>query len=329
MHYDFVAIGDITIDAFIRLKDARVHCDIDDKNCQLCVRFGDKIPYESVTIVKAVGNSPNAAVSANRLGLVTGLVTNLGDDQNGADCTEVLSSEGVSTEFVRTHTGIPTNYHYVLQYEAERTILIKHEIYPYSLPSFETDPKWLYLSSLGETSLSFHEEIGAYLSSHPSVKLAFQPGTFQISLGTEKLHSIYTNTELLICNKQEAQKITSLSSDDAQELVQALHALGPKQVVLTDGVNGAYASDGSSMWYVPIYPDPAPPVSRTGAGDATASTTTTYLSLGLSLPDSLLRGAINSMSVVQHIGAQMGLLTREQIEEYLANAPENFKAQVL
>ena len=61
---DFWAVGDIVIDAFIKLKDAHVHCRIDTDACELCVRFGDKVPYESVTVVPAVGNSPNAAVAA-------------------------------------------------------------------------------------------------------------------------------------------------------------------------------------------------------------------------------------------------------------------------
>ena len=100
MKYDFVAIGDITTDAFIQLKDARVNCDIDDKNCQLCVRFGDKIPYEDVTVVRAVGNSPNAAVSAHRLGVKSALATNLGDDRNGDDCMEA-SPGGRAADHVR------------------------------------------------------------------------------------------------------------------------------------------------------------------------------------------------------------------------------------
>ena len=31
------------------------------------------------------------------------------------------------------------------------------------------------------------------------------------------------------------------------------------------------------------------------------------------------------MSVVQYVGAREGLLTREKLEEYLANALENYK----
>ena len=71
------------VDAFIKLKDAHIHCKIDTDACELCVPFGDKIPYESVTIVPAVGNAPNASVCAARLGLETALMTNIGDDQNG------------------------------------------------------------------------------------------------------------------------------------------------------------------------------------------------------------------------------------------------------
>ena len=75
-----------------------------------------------------------------------------------------------------------------------------------------------------------------------------------------------------------------------------------------------------------MYPDPKPPVERTGAGDATASTTVAYLIKGLSLEEALLRGQINSMNVVQEIGAQKGLLTAEQIEEWYAKRPADYKA---
>ena len=34
---DILAIGDITTDAFIKLEDAEVHCDVDKENCKLCV----------------------------------------------------------------------------------------------------------------------------------------------------------------------------------------------------------------------------------------------------------------------------------------------------
>lgn len=112
-NYDFIAIGDIVTDAFIRLKDASVGV-MNSKKCKICMSFGDKIPYESVGVVRAVGNSANGAVSAARLGLSSALVSNVGDDQNGGECLATLKQNGVSTEFMKTHKHRETNYHYVV-----------------------------------------------------------------------------------------------------------------------------------------------------------------------------------------------------------------------
>lgn len=326
---DFVAVGDIVTDAFIQLKDAQVNCDIDKDNCKLCVDFGAKIPYESVTVIPAVGNSPNAAVSAYRLGLDSAIVTNMGNDKDGKEMLEQLKKEGVDIQFVSIEEGKKSNYHYVLLYEAERTILIKHHDYDYKLPEFEIPPKWMYFSSVGEDSLPYHHEIAKYVKDNPEVNLAFQPGTFQIKLGANTLKDIYEVTALFFCNKQEAQSILNENSEDIKELLKKMHSLGPKTVIITDGPKGAYAYDGVDMWVMPMYPDPAPPVDRTGAGDSFSSTVTSMLALGMTLPDALARGPINSMQVVQYVGAQEGLLSKEKLEEYLKNAPNDYKVSKL
>ncbi len=322
--FDFVAIGDITTDAFIRLKDATVNCNIDKENCQICMSFGDKLPYEKVIVVPAVGNSPNASVSATRLGLKSALATNLGDDLYGKEDIETLEKNNIDTSFVKIHSGKKSNYHFVLWFEDERTILIKHEEYPYEMPNMGS-PKWIYLSSLGENSIPFHHEIAKYVSDRPGTKLVFQPGTFQIKLGYDELSDIYKNTELFFCNVEEAKKILKTKEDDVKKLLEGMRNLGPKIIVITDGPEGAYTYDGEEMWHMPIYPDPAPPVDRTGAGDSFSSTFTSALALGKTIPEALTWGPINSMSVVQYVGAQEGLLTREKLEEFLANAPEDYK----
>ncbi|HEY4715321.1 MAG TPA: carbohydrate kinase family protein [Candidatus Paceibacterota bacterium] len=322
---DFLAIGDITTDAFIRLKDAEVHCNINSDKCELCVRFGDKIPYEFVEVVRAVGNSPNAAVGASRLGLSSALLTSMGDDQNGKECLEALKKDKVSTDYIKIEKGKPTNYHYVLWYGADRTILVKHTDYKYEIPKNMPAPKWIYLSSLGPSAEAFHQDITRYLKAHPETKLSFQPGTFQISLGYEKLKAIYQRTECFFCNLDEAGRILKTDEKDVKKLLEGLHLLGPKIVAITDGPNGAYAYDGKEACFTPQYPDPKPPYDRTGAGDAFSSTFTVALSLGKTVPEALSWGPVNSMSVVQYVGAQKGLLSMGQLEKYLTNAPASYK----
>lgn len=324
----FLAIGDMVTDNFIELKDATVNCDIDNENCKLCVKFGAKIPYENSVEIRAVGNSPNAACSASRLGLSSALVSATGDDRFGEEAREALKNENVLTDFIYKDDRYPTNYHFVLRYGAERTILIKHAPYKYELPGDDVEVDWVYFSSIGEHALPFHDDVIDWLSKRPNTKMAFQPGTFQIKVGADKLKKIYEKTEIFFCNKEESQEILKTKENEIKNLLKMVHELGPKIVVITDGPNGLYASDGENIYSVPMYPDPKDPVDRTGAGDATSSTITAMLASGMDLKDALLYGPINSMNVVQYVGAREGLLSREKIEEYLQNAPEGYKIKI-
>ena len=327
-HIDFLAIGDTVADAFIRLSQAEDTFSADHKTRELCMTFGDKIPYEFAALLYGVGNSANAAVAAARLGLRSYLLSNVGDDQYGKECLDHFKKNNVHTDFVKVNKGQPTNYHFVLWFHNERTILIKHEEYPNDLPDIGT-PKWIYLSSLSKTSLPLHKKLEDYLDKHPEVQLAFQPGTFQISLGIEALARIYSHSTIFFCNVEEAKRILKTEEADPKKLMSMLSELGPKTIVMTDGPKGSYAYDKQSgkAWFMPPYPDPKEPYERTGAGDAFSSTFTIARMQGKTIPDALAWGSINSMSVVQYVGAQEGLLPKEKIEEFLRNKPADFEAK--
>lgn len=320
----FLAIGDLVIDAFIRIKDASVNCNIDNEKCQICIRFGDKVPYESVDVVHAVGNSPNAAVSAARLGMQSGLLAVVGKDRNGEECIETLKQNNVSTEYIEIDQTLPTNYHYVLWYDVERTILVNHALYERKLDMNIPAPEWLYVSSLASNTLPFHAEIIEYLEANPTVKLAFQPGTFQMLLGKDKLASMYKHSDIFFCNKEEAQRILENDEPDISKLLDSMYALGPKMVVITDGIDGAYVrkEDGQKL-FMPIFPHA--PFERTGAGDAFSSTFAIAIAKGKTVEEALMWAPINAMSVTLHVGAQKGLLTEQQILEYLKDAPADYK----
>lgn len=326
---DIITIGDVTSDAFIELQDASVHCDIQTEACTITMRWGDKIPYKQVTVVPAVGNSANASVAFARLGLPVQFISFVGDDAHGEECIAKLKQEGVNTTHIMKQSGKSTNYHYVLSYNAERTILVRHEHFSYTLPDIPEDTEWIYLSSVGEAAETLHDDIAHWIAKHPDTKLIFQPGTFQMQLGYDRLKDIYKNTHLFVCNKQEAGRILKSDEQNMQYLLKQMHKQGPKIVSISDGPNGAYIFDGNSMFFVPQYPDIAPPKERTGAGDAYTSTLAVFLAKQYSLRDALLRAPINSMSVVQHIGAQKGLLTEKDIEAYLERAPDEYRVTAI
>ena len=324
---DIVSIGDIVTDAFIKLFDDQAKVDEEDSGKWLSIPFGTKIPYDHVEVIEAVGNAANAAVAFARLGFNSAFVTNVGDDAHGRDMINALHKNHVDSRFVRINPDKKSNYHYVLWYKEERTILIRHEDYDYHWPHLTKDetPKWVYFSSISEHAIAYHDQVADWLDKNPEVKLAFQPGTFQMEAGAQRLARIYQRSEVLILNREEAVTVGGGNHEDIHDLINKLHNLGPKIIVVTDGPNGAYASDGQRVLTMPLYPDPAPPVDRTGAGDAFASTFVAALAKGNDIEGALQWAPINSMSVVQHVGAQAGLLSESAIEQFLKNSPDYYK----
>lgn len=324
---DILSVGDTVTDAFIKLQDDQAVAYQNEHGNWLAMPLGAKLPFSHVDVVEAVGNSANASVSFARLGLKSALVTNVGGDVHGRDMVAALDKKGVDTRFVRMNPGKQSNYHYVLWYKAERTILIKHEEYEYRWPRFRKSelPRWVYFSSLGEDALGYTDEIVEWLNDNPDIKLAFQPGTFQIKVGAKRLKDVYKRSEIVVLNREEAVQVTKGNYEDMHDLLDRMHALGPRLVVITDGPAGAYGSDGENRYVMPPYPDPAPPYERTGAGDAFTSTLIAALAKGLTFEEGLAWGPINSMSVVQKVGAQEGLLKERELLQWLHKAPNSYK----
>lgn len=318
-----LAVGDIITDAFIKLSEDFAEVHTDDKGYErLSFELGAKLPYDDVEIVEAVECSPNAAVSITRLGLTAGLRSWLGDDEPGKGMIKYLKEQGVGVDELVVEPGMKSNYHYVLRYGADRTKLQRFEDYSYQWHEPATKPDWLYLGVLGEKTWPLHEAMLAYLHDNPDIKLVFQPGMYHLMWGTEKMAPFYKRAEVVILNREEAAQVTGKDRGDVKVLLEALHELGVTVAVVTDGADGAYASDRSKRLFMPNYPDPQPPLDRTGAGDAFASTIAAALALGESLETALTWAPINSMSVVQKLGAQTGLLHVDEIKKYLAEAPE-------
>jgi ribokinase len=325
---DVICIGDTVVDEFIKLQDAEIHTDIKTHEKTITMKFAQKLPYEEAVILYGVGNSANAAVSFSRLGLSSFLLTEVGADENGKLIKENLTKENIDVSLVGEHVGIPTNDHYVLWYKDERTILVKHEHYPRKLDVEKLpNAKYCYLSSLGADTIDYQMQIAKWIEKNPQMRLTFQPGTFQMQAGRVKMGSFYRNSYIFVCNVEESKLILENVNLEIKDLLKKLHLEGPKIVVITDGPNGAYLYNEGRTYFMPIYPDIAPPYERTGAGDSFASTFTAAIALGLTPEQAMLWAPINSMHVVQYVGAQEGLLTKNEILEFLKKAPADYKLQ--
>jgi sugar/nucleoside kinase (ribokinase family) len=327
--WDVLCVGDVVTDTAIELiPSASTTTFPDDEGTWLAMRLGAKLPFADLQVFDAVGNASNAAVACTRLGLRAALATDVGKDDTGQRIVARLDEQGVDVGLVHVHPDQQTNHHFVLRCGAERTILVRHHEFAYrwSGPTTPPLPRWVYFSSLSEHAAAYQHAIAAWLDDHPEVRLAFQPGTLQIAGGVAPLRAIYRRSDVVIMNREEAVTVTGGDHADVHGLLRRLHDLGPARVVITDGPDGAYASDGDEHLRMPTYPDPAPPVERTGAGDAFASTLVAALARGETWRSALRWAPANSMNVVQHVGGQAGLLTTTELEHLLACAPAGYEA---
>ncbi len=324
MKFDIISIGDATLDTFIEVESATVTCSLHKENCQLCFNYAEKIPIKSL-VRKAAGNAENNAVGSERLGMKAAFWTILGADEAAKTIIKALKKEKVSFKFVQTQKKSETNYAVVLNFKGERTQLIYREPRVYTLPKLDPT-EWVYLTAMGKNHQLAYRDLIAYLVK-TGARLAYNPGKEQIDCNFKTCSNIFTYTDIVFVNKEEAQMILKQDSaalDGIPQLLHHLKELGPKMVVVTDGGNGSYAYDGKDMFQCDIFPGPL--VERTGAGDSFATGTIAGLHHGLALEDAIVWGTFNAWSVVQKIGPQDGLLKLSEIKKLWKENP-TFRAK--
>lgn len=307
-----LSIGEATLDSFIFLDDANVHCTLDKSKCEFCINYASKTMATDCKFTVG-GNAANAAVGFRRLGIESQLYSMRGDDWIGKQIQEVLDKEGVDSKYIDVEPG-QTSFATALIFQGERNLVIYHVPREYHLPKFEP-VDWVYLTSMGRAFTHAYDTAVKFVKEH-GIKMTFNPGTYQLKAGVKALKPILEVSEVLILNTDEARQLTELSAKaDFRELSESLYDLGPKIVVITDGPNGAYSFDGKQLLFCNIFPGEV--IERTGAGDSFGTGLSAALLHGKDLAEAMRWGMAESSNVVKKIGPQEGLVTHEQLLEYL------------
>ncbi|MFA6424095.1 MAG: carbohydrate kinase family protein [Candidatus Magasanikbacteria bacterium] len=324
--YKIIAIGDVILDTHIKIDDASVECDLDGRRCKLCLDYATKIPVTD-SFQTIGGNSANLAFSTTKLGLSTAILSTVGYDSNGQIIVDALKKSKINTEFIFSDKKAKTRYSTILNFQGERTILSYHQKRNYIWPKDFPATDWIYYTSLSEGFDLLQTKLLKFLEKHSSVRLAFNPGSFQLKNDLELTKTIIAKSDLLIVNLEEAEKLAGANlnkSKSVQSIIHKLLELGAHEVVITDGANGAWAGNVDSVWYSESYPVKI--VSKTGAGDAFSAGYLSAKLYGHDLPTCLTWGIANSCSVLGHFGVQDGLLDRnglkKMIEKYSKIKPQ-------
>tara|TARA_Y100000310_G_C20598764_1_gene771893 strand:+ start:354 stop:1244 length:891 start_codon:yes stop_codon:yes gene_type:complete len=290
--FDVVSFGSAVVDVF-------VDTDIAERGKFIAYPIGSKILLKNLKF-DIGGGGTNTSVAFSRLGLKTGYIGKIGDDNNGEEILNMLKKEKIKFLGKIKKSAI-SGYSIILDSkENNRTILtykgINNNLSLNEIPKFKT--KYLYFSSLLGKSFETQKKL-AQLMVKKGVKLAFNPSDYLIK--RKNLTSLLKITEILILNKQEAEILTK-----NKNLLQGLHNLGPKIVVITNKNKEIQAYDGKRKYT--LKPHNLKVVERTGAGDALASGFVAGIISGRGVPESLKLGLRESESVIKYFGAKNNLL---------------------
>ncbi|MDO8584024.1 MAG: carbohydrate kinase family protein [bacterium] len=306
--FDLIAIGDSALNVFLHIHEATLQCQLHREQCLLCLEYANKIPVQSVTKVPGSGSGPNIALGAAKLGMKSAIVTTLGNDEVAQEILRAWKKHGVSDVYVRMDSKHETDYATVLDYAHERTILAYNRPKPYALPAVD-GATWVVYAAVGKKHERMEKQLLAHLKKNPEQKLAFNPGIEHMHRNLDALKPVIARSDLFIVNEEEAIRLLEDGDRPLHNLLLSFHHLGAKIVVITDGKNGSYATDGHEFWSCPIFPGKA--VESTGAGDAFATGFIYALHHKHSIQEAMRYGTANSWSVIQKIGAHEGQLSKK------------------
>lgn len=317
--FDTITVGDAFIDAFMSVKNSSEFCQYDKASEKLVLHAGAKILVDECDFMLG-GNACNVAVGLSRLGFATALVAELGDDEFAQKIQKGLQKEGVSLELAKITTGAPSTFSVGLTIEGERTLFVRHVQREHKLSLDGVSTNWVYLTSMGKEWRGLYDNVLSFVK-QSGAKLAFNPGSQQMHDGVDSFKDIVAAADILFVNRDEAEELlygkirSSEEKESAESLLFRLQRMGPPMVVLTDGEKGSFVLDRDNTIYSEGIVHVANPVGKTGVGDAYASGFLGALLSGKDIQSCLQWGTHEAAAVLEHVGAQTNLLTKEQLEE--------------
>ncbi len=323
--YDVITIGSATFDIFVQSEEEQIVTVRTPKMKKefLAFEYGEKIDINNVKY-ELGGGGANTAVSFAHLGFETAAILKIGSDMNSNLILNNLKEKNVSDALVKISDKQKTGFSVILAtFDGDRTVLAHRgantEIVEEDIPYDEIkQAKWLYIAPLSGDSNKILDKISDFAEEN-DVSMAYNVGSTSIKLGLDKLRKVIATAEVLIMNRSEAAKVTL--ETDITKMLELLHEIKAKVVVITDGRDGAYAYDGEFIYKAPTFP--AEVVSTLGAGDAFASTfVATIAKYGYDIEKAMKFASVNSSFIVQNFGAQAGFRTFEELELIVQNSPD-------
>lgn len=271
------------------------------------IELGTKVDIDKIKFSTG-GGATNAATTFARSGHESIFMGCIANDPAGQAIINSLDDEGIDSSYITYANKLKTGYSVVLLAPSgERTILTCRGasarfdvLNPNDLDTIY--PDWIYVTTF-RGDMDMLDQIFTKAKSL-GAKIMFNPGNLELQ-HSRKLLGLLSDVDVLLLNKKEAQKV--VDGQILTELIAKIKNYVPN-VIITDGNQGAIATDSKEIYRIGLYED-VKIKDSTGAGDAFGSGFLAAYANGKSFKDSLIFASANSTSVVQHIGSKDGILS--------------------
>lgn len=324
--YDVVTIGTATRDIFLRSALFRTIHDpqhlrrlgFPGGNAQ-CFALGGKLEVDQ-PVLTIGGGAVNAAVTFSRQGLKAAAIVKIANDDNGHAVLSDLQSEKVKALpvfDVKVGTAFSV---LLLSSEGERTILsyrgASEDLKKEEALAKTPKSRWAYIVP-GHIQ---YEVIHALIKKlvKQGTRIAMNPSNYYLSLEKRKLEELLVQCEVVLLNREEAAALTGVPYEEKHEIFEKFMLIPKTVAVMTDGHKGAWVSYESKIHQAGVYKEKQI-LDRTGAGDAFGSGFVSALAQasklssysGETIAAAVRLASANATSVVEHIGAQEGILRKK------------------
>ncbi len=215
------------------------------------------------------GSAANTIVALARLGVKTGFLGVIGNDETGELLLNALKNEKVDVQGIDRLKGNTGSALAFVDASGERTIYVLPSVndgYSTANCGYVRQAEMLHISSFMHTPQLHLQVKCADRANAQGMKLSFSPGNAYAVLGLEGLSPLIRRASFVFLNHEEAQALTGSSYTDG---VESLLRLGARTVAVTLGTEGCYVATRAEHVVVPAFKTIVR--DTIGAGDAFAA----------------------------------------------------------
>ena len=261
--------------------------------------------------IQCGGPASTALVTLSRLGIQTSFVGSISDDLRGIEIVKGLKKEKVDSTFLKITPGYSSQFAFIaITKNGNRTIFWHRGSAP------PLNPRDIDLSPFSKAKI-LHLDSLMIEAAHEAAKQAKNMGlTIVLDAGTmrEGSQELIAMVDVLIAAERFADPLVE-DTTKPEKILEALHDLGPKEVVVTLGSKGSIGLSDKTINFQKAFSVDS--VDTTGAGDVYHGAYIYGLLQGWNMKNCMRFASAASAIKCRRIGAREGIPHLEEIMEFM------------